>query len=158
MLLFLPLILFSLILPGIKYINAKLKQIHPQITLFIIFRAERISLSITSSKRVNWSFYCFILITTKGSNTLCWPRTLWPALLGLLLEGQSPTPVLKAIFSLTILTQPEGHSQTQMPPAEKIVPEKLGVLEAHLKALTGLQLTIWRRGQLGAKYKWGNKT
>lgn len=77
---------------------------------------------------------------------------------GLLLEGQSAAPVPKAVFSLTILTQPKGHSQTQLPPAEKIASEKLGVLEAHLKALTGPQLTIWRRGQLGAKYKWGKKT
>lgn len=71
---------------------------------------------------------------------------------------ESYTPVPKAVFSLTILTQPEGHSQIQLPPAEKIASEKRGFLEAHLKALTGLQLTIWRRGQLGAKYKWGKKT
>lgn len=54
LLVFLPLILFCLILPGIKYINAKLKQIHLQInTLFVIFRAERMSLSIPSSQPGN---------------------------------------------------------------------------------------------------------
>lgn len=112
LLIFLPLILFSLILPGIKYINAKLKQIHLQITLFIICRAERISLSITSSKRVNWSFHCFILTTTKGSNALCWPGAPWPVLPGTAArrKGWVSLPWLQgSVLSLTMLTQPREH-------------------------------------------------